>query len=210
MKIETVVVGEFQVNCFVVSGGTDGRALVIDPGDHADRIGQALDAASLSVAAYLLTHGHMDHVSALAALCVDRPADVALHPADAQWAFTETNAMPPFYAAPHPPPDGVTRELADGQEWTDAGLTYRVIATPGHTPGGVSFYFPEAQALFCGDTLFAGSVGRTDLPGGDPRTLSTSLRSLADLPDETRILAGHGPQTTIGDEKRTNYFMQRL
>jgi len=117
------------------------------------------------------------------------------------------NQYPPDYP-PTAPPEEIAYSLADGQALEIAGLEFKVLATPGHSPGGVCFHFPSAQALFCGDTLFAGSVGRTDLPGGDGRLLGQSLKKLAALPNTTRICPGHGPTSTIGEEKATNYFLQ--
>jgi hydroxyacylglutathione hydrolase len=206
MNIETIVVGQFQVNCSVVWGPAR-QAIVIDPGEDAEVILDFLAERNLEVAAYLLTHGHVDHVSAVAALHEARPAPVAIHPADGSWAFGDANQMVPFYGPPARPAR-IERELEDGQTWEDGGLTYRVIETPGHTPGGVCFHFPESNALIVGDTLFAGSVGRTDLPGGNSRVLQESLRRLQKLDDSITVYPGHGPTTTIGHEKRTNFFMR--
>jgi glyoxylase-like metal-dependent hydrolase (beta-lactamase superfamily II) len=149
----------------------------------------------------------MDHISALAEVQSRFPAPVGLHTQDQSWAFTEVNQMPPFYGVPERP-QSLERDFCSELEWSDAGLDYRVIPTPGHTPGGVCFYFPEQGALFSGDTLFAGSVGRTDLPGGDSRILKESLDHLALLDEDTVVYPGHGPATRIGHEKRTNFFMQ--
>lgn len=208
MQIETIVVGEFQVNCFVV-WGADKQAIIVDPGKDADRIGAMIEVNGLTVGVYLLTHGHMDHISALGDLHDKWPAPIALHTADAKWAFDAVNEMLPFYPVPRKPAD-VSRLLDEGQEWTDDGLTYRVISTPGHTPGSVCLLFENQNVLFSGDTLFAGSVGRTDFPGGDPRALQQSLTRLAALPDDTVVYTGHGPATSIGVEKQTNYFMQGI
>jgi hydroxyacylglutathione hydrolase len=207
MKIETVTVGAYEVNCYVV--WDEGlNALVIDPGANPERIEEVIKANGLSVSAYLITHGHADHIGALPALHAARPAPVAISAEDAQWAFLPFNQLLPHYPALESPP-AVSRKLADGQKWTDGDLRYEVIATPGHSPGCVCLYFPENQVLFAGDTLFQGSVGRTDIPGGDPRALSTSLKKLKKLPDDTRVFPGHGPETSIGIEKETNYFMRR-
>ena len=121
--------------------------------------------------------------------------------------FGDANQMMPFYGPPKRP-SRIERELEDGQTWEDGGLAYQVIETPGHTPGGVCFLFPESNVLIVGDTLFAGSVGRTDLPGGNSRVLQESLRRLKQLDDGIAVYPGHGPTTTIGHEKRTNFFMQ--
>jgi glyoxylase-like metal-dependent hydrolase (beta-lactamase superfamily II) len=208
MHIETIVVGEFQVNCFVVWGQSD-KALVIDPGSDAELILQFLKQKKLTVAAYLVTHGHMDHICGLADLYSARPAPIGISEDDLEWSFSNANQMPPYYGVPKRPAE-IARLLKDGQEWNDAGLAYKVISTPGHTPGAVCFHFEGANCLFTGDTLFAGSVGRTDLPGGSSRVLSASLKKLAGLPDATLIYPGHGLSSDIAMEKRTNYFMQAL
>jgi glyoxylase-like metal-dependent hydrolase (beta-lactamase superfamily II) len=131
-----------------------------------------------------------------------------MHAADQSWAFTELNRMLPFYPTPKPPAE-IKCSLEDGQCRNDGGLSYRVIETPGHTSGGVCFHFYDDNVLFTGDTLFAGSVGRTDLVGGDSRVLKESLNRLCLLDDNLAVYPGHGPSTTIGHEKRTNFFMQR-
>lgn len=208
MNVEVIVVGEFQVNCLVV-WDKEPSAIVVDPGDDARLVLEFLDKKRLGVAAYVMTHAHMDHISGLAAMCRAKPAPIGMHPADLKWAFTEANQMPPYYGVPEKPPK-IERELADDSEYTDAGLTYRIIATPGHSPGAVCIHFESENVLISGDTLFAGSVGRTDLPGGNARTLQQSLRKLARLPDNTIVYPGHGPTTTIGEEKVVNYFLQRL
>ncbi|HOW97898.1 MAG TPA: MBL fold metallo-hydrolase [Kiritimatiellia bacterium] len=208
MNIECIVVGPFEVNSYIAHRGAGGEALVIDPGADADLLRDALRRLRLRPAAYLLTHGHVDHVSALAALHREWPAPVILHELDAPWAFTPVNELPPYYAAPAAPA-GAPCLVKDGEARTDGPFRYRVIATPGHTPGGVAFHLPDERVLFAGDTLFQGTVGRTDLPGGDARALARSVLQLGELPDDTRVFPGHGPATTIGEEKRSNFFMHR-
>jgi hydroxyacylglutathione hydrolase len=205
MNVDTLTVGPFASNCFVITNGTK-EALLVDPGDEAARIIDHLRAHSLTVAAILITHGHMDHVSALADVHRAFPAPIAMHPVDEAWAFGEGNQMPPHYDVPTAPAN-IDRALAEGQEWNDIGLRYRVLELPGHAPGHVGFYFPEQEALFSGDVVFAGSVGRTDLPGGDGRVLTQSLKRVAELPDATRIYCGHGPDTSIANEKKQNPYL---
>jgi glyoxylase-like metal-dependent hydrolase (beta-lactamase superfamily II) len=206
--IEQVVVGVFEVNCWVVWGERR-AAIVFDPGGDAQRIAELLDRKSLTVAAYMLTHGHVDHVAALAELHGRYPAPIGLHPSDAAWAFTPENHMPPFYPPPDPPGGaGVSRLFRDGDSFEDGGLAYRVMATPGHTPGSVCFIFEDKDVLVSGDTLFQSSVGRTDLAGGDTRALAGSLRALAALPDRTHVCSGHGPATTVAEEKAGNLFVR--
>lgn len=212
MKIETLVVGPFQVNCFLV-WTNPGRALVIDPGCDADVIEAALQDHGLTVAAWLLTHGHADHISALAALHAKHPAPVYIHPADLRWCFTPQNRIEPYYPQPAKPdaefPPIGTNSPNASTPWNREEVPFQTLETPGHTPGCVCFYFPDEQIVFTGDTLFKGSCGRTDLPGGDGRVLAQSLKKLAALPDRVAAYPGHGESTSIGYEKKTNFFMQQ-
>lgn len=205
MNIECIPVGDFQTNCFIVWSETK-EAIVIDPGGDTEQISGLVEINRLSVASYMMTHGHMDHISALADLHRKIPAPIGLHKAELDWAFTDVNQMLPFISTPKEP-SKIERVLEEGQEWEDGGMKYEVIGTPGHTPGSVCFYFRNDNILFAGDTLFQGSVGRTDLPGGDSRTLQASLKKLAVLPEETKIYCGHGPSTTIQKEKQSNFFI---
>lgn len=208
MNIESIEVGEFQANCHL-AWGEAGKAIVIDPGSDAEMILSSLDNNGLEVASYMLTHGHVDHISALAELHAARPAPIGIHPLDLEWAFEKNNDFPPFYPAPLRPGE-IVRKLHHQQVFNDAGLQYQVIATPGHSPGCVCFYFPKDNVLFTGDTLFAGSIGRTDLPGGDIRRMNESLKIFTCLPEKTKVYTGHGPSTTIAAEKKNNYFIQSL
>ncbi len=205
MKTIALNVGVFESECYLVALP---ELLIIDPGDDSDVIRKAVNESGATVIAYLLTHGHADHLSALESLLASHPAPVYLHEADAVWSFTAANQIPPFYKAPQTVPENMV-QLHDGQRLTFGTHTADVIATPGHTPGSVCYYFEEEQCLFSGDTLFSGSVGRTDFPGGDARTLQASLRRLATLPPETLVYPGHGPATTIERELRLNPFMRR-
>ena len=206
MDIVSITIGPFAANCHILVG-QDRQAIVVDPGAEPDLIEAELASRRLTVVCYALTHGHMDHVGALAELHRRHPAPIGLHPADAAWAFTEANQWPPYYTVPVLPAP-IARTWSDGQVWTDAGLTYRVLATPGHSPGGVCFHIESEGLLVSGDTLFEGAVGRTDLPGGDPAALTASLRRLAQLPRHVIVLPGHGDRTTIGDELRRNPFVR--
>ncbi|MBA4389260.1 MAG: hypothetical protein C0404_14905 [Verrucomicrobia bacterium] len=206
MKVETLVVGEFQSNCFILAGDA-GHGVVIDPGADAALIAGLIRDLKLKVVAYLQTHGHMDHISALAELCAQHPAPFHIHPADSKWAFGADNDWPPFYGVP-PRPSCKELPIENGTELSLLGQKCTVISTPGHTPGSVCFHFHGLKLLFTGDTLFAGSVGRTDFPGGSSKALQKSLALLAALPDDTDVYPGHGPKSTIGHEKKFNYFMQ--
>ena len=205
MNVTRIEVGVFESNCYLLTGGGS-EALLVDPGADAPLIRSEIEAAGVRMAAVLLTHGHIDHLSALDELLREQPVPVYMHPLDQAWAFGPTNGYPPFYPASARAPADL-RPLTDGQALELAGMRCVVIATPGHSPGGVCFHFPAEGELFTGDTLFQDTVGRTDLPGGDPRVLAESMKKLARLPGPTRVRPGHGPETTIAAEILHNYFM---
>lgn len=203
LAVTSLALGEIQSNCHILGNTETRQALVVDPGYEAETIDRRLTRLGYTVAAYLITHGHFDHVTALADLHRLRPAPIGMHPADSVWAFSPLPGRFQFFPTPKAP-ERIERAWADGQEWTDAGLTYRIITTPGHSPGGVCFYFPGHKLLVSGDTLFAGSIGRLDLPLADPKAMPESLSKLMSLPDAVVVLPGHGPATTIGRERATN------
>lgn len=205
MRDKTLVVGMLEVNCHVIWDDAR-RALVVDPGAEPEVILEFLKKSGLTPAAYLITHGHVDHLSALAELIRRFPAPVEMHAADAKWAFGAANHLLPLYPSPEAPP-GMPLSIEDGQVLLEGDIRHRVLATPGHSPGGVCYYLETAGILCAGDTLFRGTVGRTDFPGGDSRILQKSLAKLKLLPPGTRVLSGHGPETTIGYEQANNMFM---
>lgn len=207
MNIEARVTGFIEENCFIVSNPATRETVVIDPGDDAPQLLARLQEMRAKVVAYLLTHGHVDHLTALAALDAVFPAPIHIHPRDAAWCFSGRNELPGFYGAPDTPKSLVV-PVAEGSVLELAGARWAVIETPGHTPGGVCYLLENDRALFAGDTLFRSTVGRTDLPGGDSRALARSLRKLAGLPEDLTVYPGHGEPTTLGREKRDNYFMQ--
>lgn len=198
MERLTIQVGTFDVNCTILSSG--GKAWIIDPGREGARIAQLLQERGLEPAGILLTHGHFDHIGAIGELQEKWPAlPVYVHPADVPVLTHPLNCFPPDYPAIEAP-----KNIADARSLPEP---MRTIETPGHTPGGVCYYLPEEKLLLSGDTLFAGSVGRTDLPGGDMPTLMDSLKKLTVLPDDTLVIPGHGSHTTIGREKTSNPFL---
>lgn len=200
MTIETTQVGSFEVNCSVLA--VDGKAWIIDPGADPERILSIVRAAGCVLGGVLLTHAHFDHIGAIPALERASPGlPVFVHERDAPVMTHAFNQFPPEYPAIPRPASLVTGEWPGFIE---------AIETPGHTPGGVCFKVRAddgTNVLFSGDTLFAGSVGRTDFPGGSRRVLMESLRKLVALPDETLVIPGHGPRTTIGREKKSNPYL---
>ena len=209
MKLLTLETGAYQANCYVCDCG-DGVAVIIDPGDDAGRIRAALMEAKVTPEAILLTHGHLDHISALPELLAVWPVPVYLAAGDARFAFTAQNENPCYQPVGMVPEK--LKDLTDGQTLTFGSATVTVLATPGHSPGSVCFQVKdgEADVLFSGDTLFAGSIGRTDFPGGDNAAMGKSLRRLAALPPALPVYPGHGPATSIGRECRVNPFLQAL
>ena len=203
MERLTIQVGGFEVNCSIL--GENGKAWIVDPGLEPERIIDALAKIGLEPAAILLTHAHFDHIGAIPGLVAKFPGlPVYVHEKDAMMIGHPLNQLPPEY-----PNTGSVRGLRSLSGLRSIeGLEVEIVETPGHTPGGVCYHFPKEKLLLSGDTLFAGSVGRTDLPGGDMATLMDSLRKLVALPDDTLVIPGHGPHTTIAAEKRGNPFLQ--
>ena len=215
---EEITVTAFQQHTRVVGCAGTRRAICIDPGDEAERIVAALDRHGLALQAIALTHAHMDHVGGVAALKRLQPeAEIILHREDefiyqglpeqpawigiprAQWAALGFN-----YEAPPP----VERYWTDGEIYAVGTLRFKVLHCPGHTPGHVVLFEPHERVVFVGDCLFAGSIGRTGLPGGSSEQLLDALMNkIVPLGDDVTVYAGHGPATTIGHERETNPFL---
>jgi glyoxylase-like metal-dependent hydrolase (beta-lactamase superfamily II) len=213
----------FGTNCYVVATGPGEQCVVVDPGvGVVDRLDEILAEQRLHPAAVLLTHGHLDHTFSVTPVCGARGITAYVHPADrdmladpAKWSGMNLTAM--FGGRlPYAEPEDVA-ELTDGATLALAGLEITVDHAPGHTGGSVLFRLPGGpsfdaeQVCLSGDVLFAGSIGRTDLPGGSTPTMLTSLRDkILPLADDTVVLPGHGPATTIGRERASNPFLREL
>ncbi len=211
MFIETLTLGSLSENCYIVADEKTGAAVVFDPGDEAGRILAILRARNLEVKLIANTHGDVDHVMAVAPVKRITGAPFAIHPADIPLLKRAHAQYVQWFGTLAEPPPDPDLELFDGQELEVDGLKFTVLHTPGHTQGSVCFYFPNDGVLVSGDTLFQGGVGRTDRPVGNWRQLIESIRTkLLVLPDETVVYPGHGPPTTIGQEKTSNPFLREL
>ena len=210
--------GAFAANCYIVAPAPGEECVIIDPGQDAQPgIEEVLAEHRLRPAAVLLTHGHIDHVWSVGPVCGAKGIPAWIHPADRGLLADPASGLALnvgqelFGGVTFTEPDDV-RELTDGAALELAAMELTVGHVPGHTPGSVTFRggADDLDALFSGDLLFAGSIGRTDLPGGDHATMLKSLARTLTLPDETVVLPGHGPQTTVGAERRTNPFLTGL
>ena len=210
MILETFPVGPLQCNCTILGDEEAGEAIVIDPGDEVGRIQRRLTALGLKLKQILVTHAHIDHVGGALKLKRLTGAPILLNEDDlpqlkimamqADWLGVETPETAP--------PDA---SLAEGLRVGLERYPAEVIHTPGHTQGSVCLHFAPLNMVIAGDTLFAGSIGRTDLPGGNSQKILDSIHSrLLALPEETNVLPGHGPATTIGAERRSNPFLRGL
>lgn len=206
MEKRIIPVGPFEANCILL-WGEERRCWIVDPGADAEDIFAVCEAQKLTPVLIVFTHGHFDHIGAVSELLAKWPAlPVHIGPADEPIAFSPLNAWPPDYSATSRPTTLVA-DLAEGTTLSAGGLSANIISTPGHTPGGVCFHFEGEGLLLSGDTLFAGSCGRTDFPGGSSSDLFASLRRLATLPPATEVVPGHGVPTTIEREVASNPFM---
>lgn len=205
MIIKELVVGPLMANCFICGCSKTKEAVVIDPGGDADTILLSLADSKLKVKYIINTHGHFDHVSANGKMKAATGADILIHPLDAPM-LEKLSSNAAFFgvSVENSPPCDQTLEENDTVSFGD--ITLKIIHTPGHTPGGISLY--TNGIVFVGDTLFAGSIGRTDFPGGDFNTLISSIKTkLFNMEDDMRVFSGHGPETSIGVEKRHNPFV---
>jgi glyoxylase-like metal-dependent hydrolase (beta-lactamase superfamily II) len=204
LTVTGLTVGPLAENCWVLADHASRRAVVVDPGDEAARILSAVRATGCDLHAIWLTHAHFDHIGAVAGIRREMELPVLLHPADLPlWEYAGASAL--RWGIPFEQPTGVTEPLAEGGELVLGSHRFRVLHLPGHAPGHVAFV--SDTLCVSGDVLFAGSIGRTDLPLSDPQAMQQSLARLAALPPALRVLTGHGPDTTIGAECASNPFL---
>lgn len=205
MIVKELAVGPIMANCFILGCEETKQAVIIDPGDEVERILSAVSELDLGVRYILNTHGHFDHVAGNRKMKEATQAGIMIHTLDAPMLgqLSASAAAWGLSAENSPAPE---RTLEDGDTVNFGNIVLKVIHTPGHTPGGISF--GTDRYVFVGDTLFAGSIGRTDFTGGDYDTLIASIKNrLFPLGDDVTVFTGHGPETTIGREKRTNPFV---
>ena len=210
LDVRMFTVGQVQENCFLVRAAGSQKAVIVDPGDEAERILAPVEELGLEVEAILLTHCHFDHIGAVTPVARATGAPVYCPQIEVPvladiMAFVPWPGFGPFESY------DADETVAGGERLELAGLEIDVIFTPGHSPGHVTYSVPAAEAVFSGDVLFQGSVGRVDLPGGDWATLLRSITTLVDtLPPETRVYPGHMGITTLGAERATNPFLAEL
>jgi hydroxyacylglutathione hydrolase len=205
---EILPVGPLQCNCSILGDEASGEAIVVDPGDDIPRIMAILARHKLTVKQILITHAHIDHIAGAARLKQLTGAPILYNQRDLP-LVKMMDVQAGWLGMPTPEVHAPDDTLDEGRIIAVAGISGNILHTPGHTQGSVCLHLPTESLLLAGDTLFAGSVGRTDLPGGDGPMLIRSIHEkLLPLPDETVVIPGHGPRTTIGDEREMNPFLQ--
>ncbi|MFK5926166.1 MAG: MBL fold metallo-hydrolase [Desulfuromusa sp.] len=206
MILATLPTGPLEVNCYIIGCEDTRKAAVVDPGGHVDRILALLEKHELKAVMIINTHGHFDHVGGNRNLLEATGAELIIHHAD-RMLLDQARDHAAVYGLQAESSPAPTRELSGGETLEVGKLSLQVIHTPGHSPGGICLYVDNT--LLVGDTLFAGSIGRTDLPGGDHQLLIRGIKEkLLPLPDDTKVFPGHGPMTTIGQEKLRNPFLR--
>ncbi|PLR76495.1 hypothetical protein CU633_16175 [Bacillus sp. V3-13] len=207
MKWIQMPLGPLQTNCYIIYNDRK-SCLIIDPGEEAGKVISAIEAEELKPQAVLLTHAHFDHIGAVDAVREKFNIPVYVHEKEANWLGDPTLNGSEFFMAGKVRAKAADHFLAAANQRTIGDFTFQVFETPGHSPGSVSIYFAEAEFVAAGDALFNGSIGRTDLPGGNHDQLIKSIHDhLLTLPEETEVLPGHGPTTTIGAEMDGNPFL---
>ena len=207
MIIKSIAVGPLQANCIIVADDASKKAIVVDPGDESDRIVGIVNEMGLTVEVIVCTHGHFDHIAVVGDIKNQTGARVAIHH-DELPLYYGAKDMAAFWGHSMDAPPDPDILLSEGDTLTIGDLNFSILHTPGHSPGGICLY--GGNTVITGDTLFKGSVGRTDFYGGDMEKLKQSFRRLLALPEDTNVLPGHGPATTIGREKKENMFAEEF
>lgn len=207
IRVTGLTVGPLEENCWLLTDREAGEAILVDPGDEAERLLDAVDASGCRLTAIWLTHAHFDHLGAVEAITRERPVPVRMHPLDLPlYAQAASSAL--RWGLTLEQPTAVTEAIEDGVVLAFGGTAFAIWHLPGHAPGHVAFVGHDL--CISGDLLFAGSIGRTDLPLCDPRAMQQSLQRLTTLPPETQVMPGHGPATTIARELAGNPFLRGL
>lgn len=208
LEIVSFTLGPVMTNVYLIADQLSGEAVVIDPADEGEVIVAEARRRNWRIGSIWLTHAHFDHLAGAGAVAnlVNPPPPVAMHSDD--YPLWRVQGGAPFFGMRIDPGPEPTLQLHHGDTLWVGGYQFEVRHTPGHTQGHVIFYCKEEKVVFCGDVIFQGSIGRTDLPGGDYHTLISSIENhILSLPDETRLLSGHGPETSVGRERRANPFL---
>lgn len=206
LSIDHFLVGPIRTNIYLIGCTETGTGAIVDAGGDTDTVLERAEERGLEIAKILQTHAHVDHVGGLNEMTDRTGAPIYLHDDELEMyrAAPKQGRMFGISVQPLPDPD-VSVEAGDEIEVGES--VARVLHLPGHSPGGIGFYFEDQSVIFSGDVLFEGSIGRVDLPGADPDAMEESLSRMAELPEETRVLSGHGPETTIGEEKKRNPYL---
>ncbi|MBA2510966.1 MAG: MBL fold metallo-hydrolase [Rubrobacter sp.] len=207
MILEKLTVGPFQENCYIVGDEASGTGVLFDPGDEAARISIAVERTNLEISQIVITHAHIDHVGAVVALVDEYSCPVLMH-AEAEPMLKQLPNQALMMGLRFGKVPAVDGYIEDGEILEVGALRFEALYTPGHAPGHLAFYAADEGLVLSGDALFAGSVGRVDLPGGSMEVLMQSISErLLVLPDTTAVHSGHGPETTIGEERAHNPFL---